>query len=156
MTAQRGNFSLTNVHNGDTCLFQYFPTGINLESRVNWSAQDTTIGVKPLSYSNAEPLRVTIDELLIDRSVTNESIEQDIKRLLRFQKETKEGRPPTLYVVWGNWQEVVVLEEVNIKQTFFTSDGDPIRAYLSITLLEMQDVGTNTSEPVIRDDDVNP
>ncbi|MDX6692633.1 MAG: Contractile injection system tube protein [Blastocatellia bacterium] len=146
MAALPGQFALTNPNTGEAFVFQYFPTGIDLESRANWNPRDTTIGVQPIDYANTAPLRITVDELLLDRSDTNISIESDLRRLLAFMAEdSKLGRPPTLVVIWGVWQETVVLESVFIKQKLFTLEGDPVRAYLSLTLIEFQEDGTNTS-----------
>jgi hypothetical protein len=146
MPTPQGKFALVNPNTGESFVFQYFPAGIDLDSRTNWNPRDITIGVQPLDYANTAPLRVQVDELLLDRSDTNLSIKSDLKRLLYFQQEDDQlGRPPTLNVIWGEWQETVVLESVFIKQTLFTPDGDPVRAYLRLTLLGFQEDGTNTS-----------
>lgn len=153
MTTPAGKFALVNVETGESFVFKYFPTKINTNRRTNWQPQDVTTGVQPLFYQNIEPRRLSIDRLLLDRSDTNQSVKSDLTRLLYFQDETDKGRPPSLFAVWGEYQELVVLEEVDYEQDFFTPEGDPIRAWVSLHLLEIQEAGVNTDSKIVDVDD---
>lgn len=155
MTTPAGKFALVNVETGESFVFQYFPTSIHANSRTNWTPQDVTTGVQPLFYQNTAPRSLSIDRLLLDRSDTNQSVRSDLARLLYFQEETGKGRPPSLFAVWGEYQELVVLEEVDYEQDFFTPDGDPVRAWVSLRMLEIQESGESTSVKITEDVDAD-
>lgn len=132
--------------------FPYFPRSIIQESHANWHTASVTSGVKPLVSSNREPLRIVIDELWLDKTDTNESIRPDIVSLQVMQVENpKTGRPPLLLVCWGETMEVVVLENLRIEENFFTPEGDPLRARVSLVLLEHQEQNERV-DVVIRGD----
>lgn len=136
---QLGTFQLVNLSGSGTVEFIYFPPRIGINNRANWNGQDVTTGVKPLFYSNREPRRVRVDELYLVRVDENVSISDDLDLLFELQEETKAGTPPALLAVWGDRQARVVLEELDIEQQFFTPDGSPTRARISLTLLQVQE-----------------
>lgn len=141
--ARREEFALIEIQPpGRTVIFEYFPSSITKNSRANWETQNVTIGVKPLMYANREPLRITIDELLIESYDAQTSIQPQIDALLSLQAEKMQpgeqtGAPPILLVIYGDYQQTVVLEEVTIKESFFTRDATLIRAYVILTLVEI-------------------
>ena len=98
------------------------------------------LGVKPLFYANREPKRITVEEVFLDRTDTGESITDDIDGLLALQHEVpKLGRPPALLLIYGDRQQRVVLEEVTITEQWFSPEGNPQRAKLSLQLVEIQE-----------------
>jgi len=138
-----GQFVLVNLEGKGTYVFDFFPREIQSESRSNWEAQDTTIGTKPLFYGNRDPQRLTIDELWLDRTAANESIEPDITGLFDLQNEDpKLGRPRAVLALWGDRQVRCVLENINVREQFFNKDGSPQRARVSLQLIQLQDEGT--------------
>ncbi|MGH9941505.1 MAG: hypothetical protein ACRD9R_03985 [Pyrinomonadaceae bacterium] len=140
MSTQFDVFVLVNLEGGDSFSFRLFPEFIETSRRSNWRPQDTTIGTQPLFYGNREPRRVVVDELWLDNTDIGESLTQEIERLFTLQDETPEkGRPPALLSVWGDRQERVVLEEVRVIEQRFNEDGTPIRARVSLTLIEVQE-----------------
>jgi hypothetical protein len=156
--SQKGNFALIPLAvDLPEIVFDYFPREIAKNSIANWESQNVTIGVKPLFYANREPMRLTVDELLIDKTDTNESIRPELDALQALQEEWINarsdngalathgnrnfpdlGRPPLLLVIYGNFQGRFVLTELTIKEVLFTPDGNPLRAFVSLTLLEVQ------------------
>lgn len=134
---QLGVFSLVNLSGGGALEFTLFPQRIGISNRANWSGQDVTTGVKPLFYANREPSRVRIDELYLDRTDENVSLSDDLDLLYALQEETKDGTPAALLAVWGDRQARVVLEELNVDLTYFTPDGSPSRARISLTLMQV-------------------
>jgi phage protein U len=133
-----GKFLVVVLDGPGSYVFDYFPTEIRTNSRANWSAQDTIHGVKPLQYANREPKRINVDDLWLDGTLKNRSIRQDIQELLSLQEETERGTPPILGVVYGDYQQRVVLEEIDIRETLFLRPGEPSRALVSLTLIEVQ------------------
>jgi phage protein U len=94
--------------------------------------------LKPLLYGNREPKRISVDELLLNGTEKNRSIRREITGLLALQEETERGTPPILGVVYGDYQQRVVLEEVDITEKQFLRSGEPVVALVSLTLIEVQ------------------
>ncbi|HYX72427.1 MAG TPA: hypothetical protein VE732_06630 [Nitrososphaera sp.] len=125
--------------------FTYFPTEIEINGRANWNAQNTIWGVKPLLYANREPKRITVNDLLLYKN--ENSVRDDIDALLSLQDErswvNKKGvpggaPPPILGVVWGEYQQRVVLEDITIRETKFDVIGEVICAYVDLVFVEVQ------------------
>ena len=135
-----GNLVLANLEGDDTIVFQYFPSSIDSEARANWQSQDVSVGMKPLFYENREPRQVKIDDLWLDKTGINDSITPDIKALYALMEVLqKKGRPPVLLLAWGDQQQRCVLESVSISDVYAMGDGTPMRARVSITLIEFKD-----------------
>jgi len=133
------NFILINLEGGESFVFMFFPTDVQTTRRANWEPQDTTLGTKPIFYGNRDPKRISVPEVWLDQADTNESIAPDIVALFDLQKESKQhGRPPALLAAWGDRQERCVLEEVTVSEKFFSPEGIPLRASVSLQLLELQ------------------
>jgi hypothetical protein len=116
----------------------FFPTKIVHAQRANWEAQNVSIGVKPLMYANREPLRIEVEDLLFDSSGTNESLRPQMNALKALQAETDLGTPPPLLIICGDFQESVVLEELNIVEDSFHPDGRLLRARVSMVFIQLQ------------------
>jgi hypothetical protein len=131
--------------------FDYFPTEISTTDRINWNPQDTTIGVKPLFYANREPRKLQFDKLILDSTATGESLAEKILQLRKLYEETKSGTPTKIVVGWGLGRaETVVLEELTVKETFFSDEEEPLRAEISMSFIEVQDeVQTTTSVRIL-------
>jgi hypothetical protein len=150
-----GTFQIIALQSANSMQLVYeykFPPSIQQTSRAHWQPQDTTIGTQPLFYANREPLRIAVPELWLDKTETNESIRPDITALFVLQKErTGEGRPPALIVAWGVNRELVVLEEVYVEELMFKQNGDPLRARVSLTFMELQDTVERVTVRVVDD-----
>jgi hypothetical protein len=141
--SEPGKFQLVNLEGAGSFVFKFFPSTNRSDDRANWEAQDTTIGTKPLFYANREPRRLTFDELWLDVSdgfAAFDSITEDLKSLRALQTESrKTGAPPALLAIWGDRQERVVLEQLTVEEQFpFARNGNPMRAKVSLQLLELQ------------------
>ena len=147
--AQLGQFVLINLEGKGTFVFDLFPREIQTSRRVVWEPQDVTRGTKPLFYGNREPKRITVNEVVLDGTELNVSIEPEITALYALQNEDAVlRRPPVLLAVWGDRQERCVLEEVSIIEKFFSPDGEPLRAVISLQLVEVQEQGEATGVTV--------
>jgi hypothetical protein len=140
MSTPFDTFALTNLEGAGGFTFIHFPSGIETSARANWQPQEVTIGTKPLFYANREPRQIRVDDLLLDNTMTGDSVTPDIQALFRLMEELEnKGRPPALLARWGDREERCVLTELNVSEQFFLLDGTPIRARISITLLQFQD-----------------
>ena len=147
------HFTLINLEGGESFVFQFFPREIQTSGRSNWEAQDTTIGVRPLFYANRDGERISIPEVYLDGTDDNQSIEPEIRALQALRAEVpKLGRPPALLAAWGDEHYRCVLEEVSVTRNFFSPEGNPLRATVSLQLLELQKE-REAVEVVIRDVD---
>lgn len=136
---QPGKFALINLTAAGVFVFKFFPQRVSTVRHANWAQQDVTIGTKPIYYSNRDPKKITLEELWLDNSgTTGESIAPDIAGLFALLDETDNGSPPKLLANWGDRQEQVVLENVTIEEQFFAPAGFPLRAKVSLELLEVQ------------------
>ncbi len=144
---QYAHFTLINLYSTGVFSFQYFPTDVTTEDGANWEAHDVTHGIKPLSYANREPQRITFNAWL-DHSAANESIQPVIDELrLLMSDNGPEGTPAPLLLVCGDWRERVVLERLHVKRTLFNSDNLAIRAEVSLTLAELAEEELRFSPP---------
>lgn len=131
--------------------FQYFPDNVRTQRRVNWRPQDTTIGTKPLMYESRDPKILSFQELWLDNSFTNESLNDVLEELESFTTDEIDGRgaPPPMLVTWGDRKLRCVLQDLTVEEQFFTPEGNCIRARLSIELIEIQDEGQAVGVNVI-------
>lgn len=147
-----GQFVLVNLEGAGTFTFRFFPQEIQTTARATWEPQDVTTGVKPLFFGNRDPKRLSVPELFLDRTDAIESIEPDIRALEALQVEdAKLGRPPALLAIWGDEQLRCVLEEVTVNRKWFSPEGNPQRASVSLQLLELQEEG-EAVDVVVNDD----
>jgi hypothetical protein len=148
-------FQLVNLEGSGAFVFHYFPRVITMETRANWSPQNVTSGVKPLYFGNREPMRLSFEEMWLDKTTLRQSIESEIAALQALQAETERGTPPALQAIWGERAVRCVLEDLRIEiQLFDTDDGFPLRARVSMALLQLQENGFSNVR--ILDDDGGP
>lgn len=130
-------FLIVNLRDGGEVAL-LFPDEINTSDRTNWEKGDVAGGLKPLSFGNAEPQTVTINDLCIDHTRTNRSVEPTIETLREWMRaEPGKGSPPDLQLITSGWTQRGILTELSIKRNFFTPEGVCIRAYLSLTFDEL-------------------
>lgn len=147
-----GTFQLIDFKSDYTFEFQYFPAQIRLGSRSNWDPQNTTIGTRPLFYANGDPMKISVDDLIIDEHDSGISIKPTIDLLLLMKTEEEDGPPPALLAQFGDWTFRCVLESVDVRMIAFNNDGQCTRAEISIELLELQEDGEATGVSVYTED----
>lgn len=148
-----GKFVLAVLTGPGSFVFDLFPRAITMLDRATWQPQETTIGVKPLFYANRDPRQITVDEIYLDASDTNQSLTPEIKALQALMEETERGTPRPLNAYWGDRQERCVLVELNIEEVFHTREGNPIRAKVRLGLMQLQEAGERTSSRAVEDAD---
>lgn len=130
-------FSIINLRDGGEVRL-LFPEEVTTDDRANWEAADIAGGVKPLLFGNSEPQQIKINELCLDHTRTNQSVEPIIEDLRSWMRSNERaGSPPPLQIVTAAWQQRGVLSELAVKRAFFTKEGVCIRAYLSLTFEEL-------------------
>lgn len=140
MTENDG-FLIINLREGGSVKL-LFPNEIGTEDKTNWEAADVTGGLKPLSFANSETQKITIQEVAVDNTRTNVSVEPTIEKLRAWMRSSpKTGSPPPLQIITTGWQQRCVLSGLTVKRAFFTKTGICIRAYLSLTFDELQSTG---------------
>ncbi|OLE54593.1 MAG: hypothetical protein AUG51_07355 [Acidobacteria bacterium 13_1_20CM_3_53_8] len=132
--------ALINTETGDAWVFQFFPSQLSSDDQANWTPQDVSVGTKPLIYSNRDPQRIEIPEVLLDSTDTGKSLTEEIEQLRSLMRETINHTPPLLYLICGDWQQRVVMERLRVERKLFNSDGQPIRAYLNMSFIEFRQV----------------
>lgn len=137
---------LINLVSSGQVVFRYFPVQIDSEDRANWEAQDVLTGTKPLLYSNNEPQRIRVDELWLDKTDLKQSITPEIEQLRRMMKPVQGASPPLL-LLFGDFAQRVVLEEMKVERQRFTREGVPTRARVSLTFMQIQEEGRPAGRP---------
>lgn len=138
MAVEAGNLTIINLRGGGIIKLQ-FPKEIGTDDRSNYEAADVASDLKPLSFANAEPRRIVLDELVLDNTRTNASVEPTILTLRSWMRpKTGEGSPPELQIVTVDFSQKCVLTELSAKRTFFTKPGVCIRAYLQLSFDELK------------------
>lgn len=146
-------FQLIDLTSNISFSFQFFPETMRHSERVNWSPQETTIGVRPLFYQNTEPRQLSVNELMLDSTEEDRSLVADLDDLRALKAEIETiGMPTPLLAVWGSQKLRCVLQQLEIEEVYFNRDGDPTRARISIELLEIQEDGEATSVTIGDDD----
>ncbi len=146
-------FQLIDLTSNISFTFQFFPEAMRHSERVNWSPQDTTIGVRPLFYQNSEPRQLSVNDLILDSTEDDRSLVPDLDDLRALKAEVETiGMPTPLLAVWGTQKLRCVLQQLEIEEVYFNRDGDPTRARISIELLEIQEDGEATSVTITDDD----
>lgn len=133
-----GTLTLLNLIGSEAIEFATFPTQIQTEDGTNWDEIDVASHTKPLVYANRNPQQVTIDDLLLDGKLSNQSVESQIEQLRDLMKEGDNGMPPPLQVLTEGWSQRVVLKDMRVTREFFKESGAVTRARVSLTLLELQ------------------
>ena len=135
---------LINLEGGGTFDFQFFPSTVTMTDRANWERQDLTHAMKPLFYANREPREILFPELWLDTSTVQglPSLRPQLEALATLMDELSgPGRPPLLLAVWGDWSEFCVMEELEVKEHKYNSDGAPIRVEIRLQLAHIQPQG---------------
>lgn len=131
-------FSIINLRDGGEVRL-LFPDAITTDDRTNWETADIIGGYKPLSFANIEPQKIKFDDLCVDHTRTNITVEPTIETLREWMRSNeRNGSPPPLQIITSAWQQRGVLSELSVKRAFFTKEGVCIRAYLTMTFDELQ------------------
>lgn len=147
---QETGFSIINLREaGEVRLL--FPAEIKTDDRANWQAADVSNAVKPIFYANNDGQKISIDELTLDYTRTNASVEDGIETLSSWMRpqigDAAGAPPPPLLILTKGWQARAVLTEMSVKRSFFTKEGICVRAYLSLSFEEIKVARLDATRP---------
>ena len=149
MSTSGGNdkASFTNLDTGDVVQVQFNPKDFTLSDSAAWKARGN-VARPALTYEKGMPasVRMTLffDTTRGGRNVETEHVGALRALLEQTETETVDGaevsRPPILQFAWGSFRFQCVLEKIDVQYMMFKPDGTPVRAQVSVTLMEHQGV----------------
>lgn len=139
MTNDAGKLTIYNLRDGGEVRL-HFPEEITTSDRTNWNGADVANALKPLLFANVEPQKISLKDLCIDNTRTNESVEPTIARLRSWMRAggERESSPPPLQIITVGFQQRVILSELSARRQFFTTEGICIRVYLTMSFEELR------------------
>lgn len=106
---------------------------------------------KKIIYKNGEPATLSL-ELFFNCDVkynakqelkSEENVRKYTERILRLLIPDESGQPPTCKFIWGKFTFVGYVSSATETFTRFTQEGIPIRATVSLTIIEKPDDTSN-------------
>lgn len=133
------------IENGDKtgipCLFN--PSEFTVTKSTNWQAKNTTgKDTTELQFQQGNPGQISLT-LMLDTTDTGKPVTEHTNRLLALvtvsedgpKKEDNSARPPWCQFVWGNFKSFkAVVESLELRFTYFSSKGVPLRAQATLRL----------------------
>ena len=133
-----GFVTILNLRDGGSIDLR-FPEKIRNDDAINYEEQDVAGGVKPLDYANRNPQEIVLDNLVLDNTLTNKSVEPELQKLRKLcETDPKHGDPPPLQLVTAGWDARVRLTNLSVERERHTSSGECLRARLQITFKELR------------------
>lgn len=131
--------------NVPTIQFMFNPTELTFDMTMeiadNPGSRDEESGKSKTSFSNINPVTLTISNIVFDTYESNKNVVTEyieaLEKAVQFAPGTQ--HPPIYSFVWGNkvFLRRCFLEQLNYKLTMFLPDGTPVRAHIdSLTLKE--------------------
>jgi len=145
MAAPAADKAYLEIEGGDPlhCLFN--PESLQVSIRTSWEG-DRTPGIEApqVEWRGGESGTMKLD-LLFDTSRKGEPVTDHTDRLIKLLKvdpnlpgysEAKQnGRPPWVIFHWGKFHSFkAVVTDLDLRFTYFSSSGEPLRANASLTL----------------------
>lgn len=130
------------------CMFR--PKEYTITKRNNWQKGEAKgLGAPQLEFKGGGGSKLTMD-LFFDTYEEGEDVRKYTKQIwdlmaidpLLRDSTTSKGRPPMCQFTWGPVISFkAVITNINQKFTMFKSDGAPVRATLSVTFQEAEQIG---------------
>lgn len=116
-----------------------FSRSISLEQS---AGARTETGMNKTSFKHPNPYTLTISNILIENYENGAGISdkiQEFKKSVEFEVEINGVKRPPLYIfTWGNQTYLkCFVKTLKYKITLFKPDGTPIRAFVDLTLEEI-------------------
>lgn len=135
--------TITNLNTGDQIKVMFNPEEYSLDA----SSTIAEIGIPglkqpPIQYvrGNARVLKM---ELFFDTFEAKSDVREATRRITALLNPDVDGKaPPKLLFSWGGLNIKCVLESVGQRFTMFLNDGTPVRARLSVSFKEYEEVET--------------
>lgn len=139
---------ILNVRSGERVSL-WFPERLTSSDSINFESLDVAGGAKPAFYANREAQEIELENLTIDGTGTNKSIEPLIEQILNWREtDSRFGSPPPLQILTADSALKVVLTSASIEREFYSPEGVCLRARVSLTFTELREVRRRLSNPV--------
>lgn len=135
---------IINTHSNEQYPVMFNPEEYSLD-KANSFAEVGIPGLEapPIQYVRGN-LRSLQMELFFDTYEQQSDVRQFTQKIVELlEKDPVTKAPPVLLFSWGRLNFKCVLESVNQKFIMFLSDGTPVRARLSVTYKEYQEIEIN-------------
>jgi nucleoid-associated protein YgaU len=134
------------------CLFN--PKEYTIQKQVEWNAPSGAgKNTNKLEFKAGKPATMQVELFFDTYELSDRDVTKYTKKIFDLMlvddsltnKKSKKGRPPKVLFMWGMdrtsakfiFQSVV--QSVSAKYTLFLSDGTPVRATLTVALMQIED-----------------
>jgi ABC-type transporter Mla subunit MlaD len=140
--------SLTNLDTGGTISVQFNPKEFSYSDSADWKPKGN-VDRPSLTYEKGSPASVKMD-VYFDSTRSGGDVESGgvgaLRKLLeQTVQENIDGkpisRPPYLRFAWGTFSMGCVVKDIQVQYMMFRPDGAPVRAKVTLSLMEHQPVG---------------
>jgi nucleoid-associated protein YgaU len=142
--------ALLKTETGDQIDFQFNPAELTIVKRTQWGGGDAKGGNAPhLRFQGGQSGTMTV-AITLDSTVTNSPVTTLTDKLVALvtvdphlpssDKQRNSARPPWVEFHWGPLHSFkAIVEQLQIKFTYFKSDGTPLRAKCDLSLKQWSD-----------------
>ncbi|MGI8768543.1 MAG: LysM peptidoglycan-binding domain-containing protein [Propionibacteriaceae bacterium] len=135
---------------GDTIACIFNPAEITVSKSNSWQAAESKGGNAPkLRFQGGQSATVALT-LVLDTSMTGDDVTEHTQKLLALMKvdtslpgadaQRNSARPPWVQLHWGPTHTFkAVLDRLQLRFTFFSSSGVPLRAKADLSLKQWED-----------------
>lgn len=132
---------------GSSFEVQYNPKEFKFDKPVSWKEHDDQGQTSTLEFQKVSPATIQVD-LVFDTTKDNSDVREEwVNKLLELTNpestpsdgeaaELKKQRPTRVLFNWGSFIFVGVIESVNATYVMFASNGNPIRAKVTVKMKE--------------------
>ena len=123
---------------------QFNPSSFSFQKQNTWKdPQGKGIADAPkLKFVSGGSAAITLD-LTLDTTDTGNSVVAETDKLMKLMKVDAGANPkapPTCHLLWGSYKSFeAVVEAIDLKYTYFASNGTPLRAQVKLALKQAHD-----------------
>ena len=138
-----------NKDQGTSFEVQYNPKDFKFNKSVSWKEHDEQGRVGSLEFQKSSPATMSMD-LVFDTTKDGANVRKvwvdKLLELLNADQTPEDGeaedadkkRPPIVGFAWGNFAFDGVVESVDVTYVMFGSDGNPLRAKVTVKMKEWE------------------
>lgn len=136
---------LVSLEKGKDIQFMFNPNQLDFSRSISLEQSPgarTQEGMNKTSFKHPNPYTLTISNILLETYETNKSVipyVDEFKKTVEFGVEKNGVRRPPLYLfTWGDQKYLkCFVKSLKYKLTHFLPDGTPVRAFVDLTLEEI-------------------
>ena len=126
---------------------QYNPKEFKFDEPVSWTEHDDQGQESALEFQKSSPATMQMELIFDTTSDGNDVRLAWVNKLLELTNATispstgeatslDKKRPPKVSFIWNSFELIGVIESVNATYTFFSADGTPLRATVTVKMKE--------------------